>query len=135
MGKCSLRQGTVGAGSGVTGLGTRLELWDSQALGHPATAGSCRRVENRVGGLQAASSLGPGGKGELGLVPVGSILGLTAVVNLVAAVTRNAKRPLQETRLWLCRQRSSPWLPMADPDVKRQLVFLTSLLSWQKLDV
>lgn len=85
------------------------------------TTESCRSVENGVR-LRAESSWGS--------------------EEALASPSRESPRLgvqrgllLWEIRLWLCRQRSSPWLPMVDPDVKRQLVFLTSLLSWQKLDV
>lgn len=43
------------AGSGVPETVTR----GSQALGRPGAAGSCRRAENGIGGMQVVSSPGP----------------------------------------------------------------------------
>jgi hypothetical protein len=38
---------------------------------------------------------------------------------------------LQETRLWLCRQRPSSWLSMADLNEKGQSMVPNTLLSWR----
>lgn len=39
-------------------------------------------------------------------------------------------KKLGETREWLYRRRPSLWVPMADPDEKRQPMVLRHLLSW-----
>jgi hypothetical protein len=45
--------GTAGAGSGVPRLSGRLGLADSQALGHPGSAGCCRRRTEKGVGVEA----------------------------------------------------------------------------------
>lgn len=56
VGKCNLRCGMAGAGLGVPRPVTKLRLWSSQTLGHPGTAGSLKRAENRLG-LRAGDSI------------------------------------------------------------------------------
>jgi hypothetical protein len=116
----------------------RLGLSGSQALRHPGAAGSWGRAENGSGGLWAGSSLGPRGKrGKLQLVLRGESLAWQW--QKVWAWWRPwlgaQKGLLQEIRQWLCKQKSSPWLPMVNLDEKRQSMILRHLLSWQKVDV
>ena len=51
---------------------------------------------------------------------MGKIVLSLADAGLVAVVARSPERPSREIRLWLCRQRPSSWLSMADRDGKRQ---------------
>jgi hypothetical protein len=66
---------------------------------------------------------------------LGKIVLSLADAGLVAVVARSPERPSREIRLWLCRQRPSSWLTIADLGEKRQPRVVNSLLSWQKVDV
>lgn len=72
--KHSLRYRTARAGSGIPRSVTRLGPSGFQALGHPGSAGSCKRAE--CGGLRLDLAWG-GGKKWLQLAPQGRVFGLT----------------------------------------------------------
>jgi hypothetical protein len=69
VGKRSLRLKTAGVGLWVPGLAMRPRPSGSQALGHPGTAGSQKRAENRVevgtGRLDLSWGMGVEEKGTL----------------------------------------------------------------------
>jgi hypothetical protein len=118
VGNRSLRSGTAGARSGVPG-----------SVKSPGPSGSQGLSEELRMEWGPGSSLGAGetGGGVLWLVPQW----LEAGGGLWLGVQRGL---LWEIRWQLYRRRPSPWLPMVDPDEKRQSVVLRHLLSWRKVN-
>jgi hypothetical protein len=103
-----------------------LRLWGSWALCHPGATESWRRAETRVGDGSAVGWEQGGGDRERGTPSCPKSLAWQIQVWWWLWLGA------QETRLWLCRQRPSPWLPKADINEKRQSVVLNSLLPWWK---
>ena len=78
---------------------------------------------------------GMGRGGELRLLPLGLFLVCQQGQAWWQLWLRMQRGLLWEIRLWLYRQRPSPWLPMMNLEEKIWSIVLSHLLSWWKVDV